>query len=239
MSSEFAEKNRQAFEEKSRTYRAEFPKVVDDLVNAFQIHRNWFSDTWTDTSAGKNKDVKMLEYACGPGHISLTLAPFVSRVVGMDISEGMIEEFNKNAREAGHSDTVVGVKADILSESMPAAVAGPEYFDFDLVVVSMALHHFEHPEQALKRLGERLKKGGMMIIMDMVPEEHHDHGLSQMGDIAHTISKHGFSLEEMRTMWEDAGLKTGFKYQILDKPLEFNRNGKIFFKTIFMARAQK
>ncbi|KAL4791191.1 S-adenosyl-L-methionine-dependent methyltransferase [Aspergillus venezuelensis] len=239
MSSEFAERNRQAFEEKSRTYKAEFPKVVENLINAFQDNRTWFSDAWTDTAAGKNKEIKLLEYACGPGYVSLTLAPFVSRVIGMDISDGMIEEFNKNAHEAGRSDTVVGVKADILSEAMPAAVAGPEYFDFDFVVVSMALHHFEHPEQALKRLSERLKIGGTMIIMDLVPEKHHDHGLGQMGDIVHTISKHGFSLEEMQAMWKDAGLETCFKYQILDKPLEFNKNGKEFYKTIFMARAQK
>ncbi|KAL4933967.1 class I SAM-dependent methyltransferase [Aspergillus undulatus] len=193
----------------------------------------------------------MLEYACGPGHISLALAPFVSRVIGIDIADGMIEEFNKNVHEAGCSDTVFGIRANLLSESTSAEVAGSEYFDFDLVVVSMALHHFEHPEQAVKRLGERLKKGGVMMLMDLVPEEHHghdghhdrhDHGLgslSQMSEIAGTISKHGFSLEEMKTMYEDAGVASEFKYQILEKPLEFRKDGKVFHKTIFMARAQK
>ncbi|KAL4787206.1 S-adenosyl-L-methionine-dependent methyltransferase [Aspergillus varians] len=167
------------------------------------------------------------------------LAPFATRVIGMDISDGMIDEFNKNVREEGRSDTVVGVKADILSGPTPAEVSGPEYFDFDVVVVSMALHHFEHPEQALKRLSERLKKGGVMMIVDLIPEHHDDHGLHQMGAVVETISKHGFSLEEMQAMYEDAGVKTGFKHQVVEAPLVFNKNGKTFEKTVFIARGQK
>lgn len=77
------------------------------------------------------------------------------------------------------------------------------------------------------------------MIVDLVPEEFHDHGMHQMGDVVHTISKHGFSPEEMRTMYEDAGVKTGFKYQVIDEPLVFTKNGNTFEKTIFIARGQK
>lgn len=43
-------------------------------------HRNWISERWTDTEAGKNKEVKMLEYACGPGVVSMVsiILPSVS-----------------------------------------------------------------------------------------------------------------------------------------------------------------
>ncbi|KAL4920273.1 S-adenosyl-L-methionine-dependent methyltransferase [Aspergillus aurantiobrunneus] len=239
MTTDFTEKNRQVFDKQSRTYKSEFEKVVKTLVNVVQNQRTWVSDTWIDTLAGKAKEIKVLEYACGPGHISLALAPFASRVIGMDISDGMIDEFNKNAREEGHSDNVIGVKANLLSEAAPVEVSGPEYLDFDVVVVSMAFHHFEYPKQALNRLGERLKKGGVMVIIDLVPEHHHDHGLHQMGEVVETISKHGFSLEEMQTMYEDAGMGNGFKYQVIEETLEFNKNGKTFHKTIFMARGQK
>jgi SAM-dependent methyltransferase len=157
----------------------------------------------------------------------------------MDISDGMIDEFKKNIREEGRSDNVVAVKANILSDSPPAEVSGPEFFDFDVLVVSMATHHFEHPGQALSRLSERLKEGGIMMIMDLVPEELPDHGMHQMGDVVHTISKHGFSLEEMRTMYDNAGVKTGFKYEVIDEPLVFTKNGNTFEKTIFIARGQK
>ncbi|KAL4862037.1 hypothetical protein BDV12DRAFT_179343 [Aspergillus spectabilis] len=239
MTTDFAEKNRQVFDKMSRTYRSEFPNVVETLINVVQDQRTWVSDVWTDTEKGKGKEIKMLEYACGPGHISLALAPYVSRVVGMDISDGMIEEFNKNVSEAGRSSTMAGIRTDLLAESAPAEVSGPEYFEFDVVVVSMALHHFEHPEKALIRLSERLKKGGVMIIMDMIPENHHDHGLHQMGEVVNTISKHGFSLEEMQMMYAGSGIGIGFKYQVLEERLEFNRDGNTFYKTIFLARGQK
>ncbi|KAL2803037.1 S-adenosyl-L-methionine-dependent methyltransferase [Aspergillus granulosus] len=240
MTDDFAEKNRQVFEKQSRTYKSDYKKGVETLVNVAQTQRTWVSDVWADTEAGKGKELKMLEYACGPGHISLALAPFVSRVVGIDISDGMIEEFKKNVCEAGRSDTMTGIKANLLADSTPAEVAGPEYFDFDIVVVSMALHHFEYPEKALKCLGERVKKGGVMMIMDLIPEHHHDHDHGhQMGEVFHTISKHGFSAEEMQKMYDDAGLGDGFKYQVIEEPLEFTRNGNTIYKTCFVARGQK
>ena len=34
-------------------------------------HRNWISERWIDTEAGQNQDIKMLEYACGVGVISM------------------------------------------------------------------------------------------------------------------------------------------------------------------------
>jgi hypothetical protein len=55
------------------------------------------------------------------------LAPFVSSVVGLDISDGMIEEFNKTVHEAGRSETITGIKANLLADSAPAEVSGPEY----------------------------------------------------------------------------------------------------------------
>ncbi|RDW94048.1 class I SAM-dependent methyltransferase [Aspergillus mulundensis] len=243
MTTDFTEKNRQAFDKKAATYKSGFEKVVETLVNVVQEQRSWVSDTWVDTEAGKGKEIKALEYACGPGYISLALAPFVNRVVGMDISDNMLEEFKKHVREAGRSETMIGVKADLVSESSPAEVSGPEYFNFDLVFVSMALHHFEFPEKAMINLGKRLKKGGVMMIIDMIPEDHHghehEHARHQMGDMVDTISKHGFSLEEMRTMYENAGVGIGFEYKVLESPLVFTKDGKTFEKTIFIARGQK
>ncbi|OJJ57444.1 hypothetical protein ASPSYDRAFT_46589, partial [Aspergillus sydowii CBS 593.65] len=77
MTTDFAEKNRQVFEKQSRTYRSEFGKVVETLINVVKNKRTWASDTWTDTKAGKGKEIKVLEYACGPGHVSLVSSRFL------------------------------------------------------------------------------------------------------------------------------------------------------------------
>ena len=52
-------------------YRERFGKVTSQLATLVQDRRLWISDKWTDTEAGKEQDLKMLEYACGPGAVSM------------------------------------------------------------------------------------------------------------------------------------------------------------------------
>lgn len=40
------------------------------LCEETESHRLWLSSKWTDTAEGKGKEIKLLEYACGPGHVS-------------------------------------------------------------------------------------------------------------------------------------------------------------------------
>ncbi|KKK15696.1 hypothetical protein ARAM_007255 [Aspergillus rambellii] len=242
MSSDWTEKNRQTFEKMSRSYRADFAEGLKILFKTVQAKRGWASDIWTDTEAGKGREIKMLEYACGPGMVSMALAPFVTRIIGMDVSDGMVDEFNKNAQEEGMSDKMVGIKADLLGESVPAEISGPEFYDFDVIVVSMALHHFQKPELAMSRLAERLKKGGVLIIIDIIPEhqDDKDNGLRHVtpSEVAETIHRHGFSQEDMNKLYGDAGFATGFKYQVIEEPLVFKKGDNVFHRTIFMARAE-
>ncbi|KAJ5662459.1 uncharacterized protein N7477_010075 [Penicillium maclennaniae] len=214
------------------------------------------------------QEIKMLEYACGPGVISMTLAPFLTQVVGIDVSDKMVEEFNKNANVVDMSSRMTGYKADLLSEPAPQEFAGPEFSNFDVITISMALHHFEHADTALQKLAKRLKHGGACFIIDLVPhiekwghghdhshghshdhadshEHSHGHGPSheqmiqrEFGDAAHTVKTHGFSKDEMQKLFQDAGLSVKFDYKVLPEPLIFTKAGKTVEKTVFIARAQ-
>ena len=86
----------------------------------------------------------------------------------MDIAEGMLVRFNKTAREHGFAeDHVFGVLGDITSADHSAALDGPEYFNLDLIIVSMALHHMEKPQEAIDRFVQRLKPGsGILVVID-------------------------------------------------------------------------
>ncbi|KAF5860185.1 hypothetical protein ETB97_001890 [Aspergillus alliaceus] len=227
----------------SKTYKAQFEKGMKMIHRVVQEKRLWASDTWTDTETGQGKEIKVLEYACGPGIVSTTLAPFATKVVGLDVAEGMVDEYNSNAREAGFADKMVGRKGDLLVESVSDDLSGPDYSDFDVVFVSMALHHFEKPDLAMKRLGERLKKGGVCLIIDILPHGKHDHNAHEMhnefAETTHTIKTHGFTLEDMHKLYEAAGVAMKFDFQVIDEPLEFERDGKKFSKTIFIARGQR
>lgn len=91
----------------------------------------------------------------------------------------MVDEFNRNASSLGVSAVpanIQGYKADLLAETPPAEFSGPEFQNFDMVAVSMALHHFEHPDVALQRLAARLNKGGVFYIIDFQPHSGDAHG---------------------------------------------------------------
>lgn len=58
----------------SKSYKTDFSDFMTKLYRTVQDRRPWVSDTWTDTDAGKGKEIKILEYACGPGTVSLVSA---------------------------------------------------------------------------------------------------------------------------------------------------------------------
>jgi SAM-dependent methyltransferase len=89
----------------------------------------------------------------------------------------MAEQYNTLASNQGLSESEMHAVAGDLFEtpnpSDPAqqAIAGPKFFDFDIAVVGFAFHHFESPVLAAKRLAERLKTGGVLLIADFLPHD--------------------------------------------------------------------
>jgi hypothetical protein len=57
------------------TYKDSFAQSLKMLSEQTVKHRSWISDRWVDTEAGKRQEIKMLEYACGPGAISMVSSP--------------------------------------------------------------------------------------------------------------------------------------------------------------------
>lgn len=166
------------------------------------------------------------------------LAPFLTEVVGLDISEGMLKEYAKNVQEAGLGDKMIAYQGDILAEPQSDELSKPELFDFDTVMVNMALHHLDDPAKALQRLAERLKKGGVCFIIDFVPDiDHHFH--EEYAEAIKTIKTHGFEEDQTRKLFSDAGLDLNFEYQIIDEPLDLSKNGRTMQKTIFVAKGQR
>lgn len=171
----------------------------------------------------------------------------------------MVDEFNRNANAVDMASKMTGYNADLLGEPVASEFSGPEFNEFDVLTVSMALHHFEDPDMALQKLAKRLKSGGVCYIIDFVPQTGsvHDHGhghahshghghghdehakrQNEFGDAAHTVKTHGFTKEHMKKLFQGAGLTVKFDYEVLPEPLVFTREEKTFEKTAFIARAQ-
>lgn len=162
----------------------------------------------------------------------------MTKAIGLDVSDSMINEYNKTVQEAGLGDKMTARKGDLLAESLSDDALSPELFDFDIVVVSMSLHHFADPGMAMKRLGERLKKGGVFYIIDFVPVG--DHGFhGEFAEAAKTVTSHGFTRDDMWNLYSDAGLAKDFDYQVVEEPIEFTKNEQTMRKTAFVARSQR
>ena len=107
-----------------------------------------------------NDKGKLLDVACGTGDFSIAASQAgVSRVIGIDISEKMLEIGRKKVEAAG-----LAAKIDLRygdSERM-------EFADetFDAVTVAFGVRNFEHLEIGLKEMYRVLKQEGKVVILE-------------------------------------------------------------------------
>jgi ubiquinone/menaquinone biosynthesis C-methylase UbiE len=105
---------------------------------------------------------KALEIGPGPGFISLELAQLLPGidVVGLDLSETMIEMAEKNAQAYGLTGRVRFEQGD--------AAAMPFQDDsFDLIVSSGSLHHWDEPARIFNEIHRVLKPSGSALVFDL------------------------------------------------------------------------
>ncbi len=105
--------------------------------------------------------IKVLDVACGTGDFAIEIARKVaagSEVLGVDISEGMLEVGIEKVKNAGVS-AVLSV-ADC--EDLP-------YSDntFDRISVGFGVRNFEHLEVGLKQMYRTLAVGGKLVILEL------------------------------------------------------------------------
>jgi ubiquinone/menaquinone biosynthesis C-methylase UbiE len=105
---------------------------------------------------------KALEIGPGPGFISLELAKLLPEmdIVGLDLSETMIEMAEKNAQVHGLTDRVRFEQGD--AADMPF-----EDDSFDLIVSSGSLHHWDKPARIFNEIHRVLKPSGSALIFDL------------------------------------------------------------------------
>src|SRR5436305_1367661 len=94
----------------------------------------------------------------------------------------MVNEYNTGALNkeipASEMRAVVG---NLISPSVSEDLAGEEFFGFEIAAVGLGFHHCDEPGLAAKRLAERLRVGGVLLIIDFLPHGHdahdgHSHG---------------------------------------------------------------
>lgn len=99
----------------------------------------------------------------------------MTQSIGVDLTEGMVKEYNTSARNQGIPETeMVAVQGNLIDANKPnpPELAEKQFYNFDIAAVGLGFHHFDDPGLAAKRLAERLKKGGVLFIVDFLPHQH-------------------------------------------------------------------
>lgn len=103
---------------------------------------------------------RVLDVATGTGDFALAaLSLNPERVVGLDISPGMLEEGRNKMRAKGVESIVEMVEGD--SESLPFPDGS-----FDAATVGFGVRNFEHLEQGLREISRVLRPGGRVAILE-------------------------------------------------------------------------
>lgn len=155
----------------------------------------------------------------------------------------MVAEYNKWARDTGFGpEKVQAYEYDLLAEDSSKGLPGQiSLSDFHIVIVSMALHHVSDPVKLLSRLAQCLRKGGVCVILDRVPESTSTTTpeaelSSSQAEVLQTINKFGFSEEEMRRLFREAGLGHDVDYVLIERQFEAEFMGKHLSIAGFIAR---
>ncbi|KAG9681789.1 S-adenosyl-L-methionine-dependent methyltransferase, partial [Aureobasidium melanogenum] len=246
--------NRETWDSKAKDYDAKpwQKKIASQVASALNSHSSWLGANWTSAT---NKGCRLLDYACGTGSVTRALSNHITHATGLDISSQMLEQYATLLSSSHPSLSLTTAVADLCSNDTNSAISGPEFYDFDVAGVALGFHHFNNPSLCISNLATRLKKNGVLFIVDWLPkdvkpEEHigsqHAHPSSDSKEtdteewkkMQKTIKTNGFTEEDMRTFFEGAGFEE-FGFVVLEESFVLQMNGKEVKKTGFIAKGRK
>ncbi|KAM0152503.1 hypothetical protein ACHAPC_006359 [Botrytis cinerea] len=256
------EKNREHWDTHASTYDTRFQKTIEQLISIIQEDRtlSFIGANWVTETSPPEHTIKLLDYACGTGLITRALLPTITRAIGIDLSSSMVSQYNARASNQGLSPSEMFAHQGNLLSSEPAPeLEIEELYQFDIAVVGLGFHHFSNPSLAARKIGERLKKGGILAVVDFESHdgygnphghghehghEHHEQLNEQAEQARETVTHHGFSEEEIKKIFVDAGVGADFGYMVLGKGIVFHGTGveggrKDMKRAVFMARGVK
>ncbi len=115
------------------------------------------------SASGVQADDVVLDACCGPGLLSVAVAPIVGRLVALDLTERMLDLARQRCRDA-HACNVEFACGDIDSIPYPDG-------HFDASFCRLALHHLEDPIRAVAELRRVTRRRGMVVLADIVTSE--------------------------------------------------------------------
>ncbi|KAJ3540739.1 hypothetical protein NM688_g6183 [Phlebia brevispora] len=156
------------------------------------------------------ENTTVLDYACGPGIVSAEIVPHVKSITGVDISQGMVDSYNARAKDL----TISPERMHAIRTELKGTNGELDGRKFELVVCTMAYHHFTDVADTTRILASVLAPGGSLLVVDWLRDaQGNTEDLFMGNDQLKKINPHsGFTEAEMRGILDGAGLG-GFAFQ--------------------------
>lgn len=105
---------------------------------------------------------KMLDVATGTGDFALLAARMLGpeSLLGVDISEGMLEVGRKKILQAGLADVVSFRREDCMALSLPDG-------EYDALTVAYGIRNFQDLDRGLSEMYRVLRPGGRLVIIEL------------------------------------------------------------------------
>jgi 2-polyprenyl-3-methyl-5-hydroxy-6-metoxy-1,4-benzoquinol methylase len=164
-----------------------------------------------------NKQMEVMDFGAGTGLISAYVAPFVGKIIAVDISKAMLEKLKLKPELQVNVNAVC---QDITSN--------PLNNQFDLIISALALHHVENTNNLISTFAAHLKIGAKVALVDLDKEDGSFHPPNTNG-----VFHFGFDRAELHILLE----KNGFKDIEFHTAYTMNKNDKHY--PLFLVIATK
>lgn len=144
-------------------------RMFDNIAHSYDLLNHTFSlgiDRYWRRAAIRSlrpyQPREILDVATGTGDFALQSARRLrpDRILGVDLSEGMLGVGREKVARAGLSDVIRFQKEDCLHLSLPDA-------SFDAVTVAYGVRNFEDLDQGLREMLRVLRPGGRLVIIEL------------------------------------------------------------------------
>ncbi|AST97446.1 class I SAM-dependent methyltransferase [Shouchella clausii] len=141
---------------------AEFDQLVDFFDQ--MANTNWLSQLHSHLKqqSGSWQGKAIADIGCGTGRLLLRGSTEASKLIGVDLSAGMVTRANALFQEKGVAHKAKAVQGD--AASLPLASGG-----FDIAFSTCVLFLLPDLHQGVKEMARILKPGGIAILLNPAP----------------------------------------------------------------------
>ena len=110
---------------------------------------------------------RLLDVATGTGDFAIQLFKSLhpQHIMGIDLSQGMLDEARRKVEEKGLAKSISFHQGDCMALEM-----GDE--TFDAVTVAFGVRNFEHLQQGYQEMARVLRPGGMLCVLELSTPTH-------------------------------------------------------------------